>query len=85
MLEKVIKYGDIKKMVKKVSQGLLKGILGYTEDQVVSSILTVTPVPLPLMLGLASSLVTTLLSSLPGMTNGYSNSVVDLEIHMASK
>ena len=30
------KYDEIKKVVKQVSEGPLKGILGYTEDQVVS-------------------------------------------------
>ncbi|EGV95241.1 Glyceraldehyde-3-phosphate dehydrogenase [Cricetulus griseus] len=35
-LEKSAKYEDIKKVVKQASEGPLKGILGYTEDQVVS-------------------------------------------------
>ncbi|XP_004641241.1 glyceraldehyde-3-phosphate dehydrogenase-like [Octodon degus] len=35
-LEKVAKYNDIKKVVKQASDGPLKGILGYTEDHVVS-------------------------------------------------
>uniref|UniRef100_A0ABI7ZW76 Glyceraldehyde-3-phosphate dehydrogenase n=1 Tax=Felis catus TaxID=9685 RepID=A0ABI7ZW76_FELCA len=35
-LEKDAIYDDIKKVVKQVSEGPLKGILGYTEDQVVS-------------------------------------------------
>ncbi|OBS59109.1 hypothetical protein A6R68_09766 [Neotoma lepida] len=34
-LQKPAKY-DIKKVVKQASEGPLKGILGYTEDQVVS-------------------------------------------------
>ena len=34
-LEKAAKY-DIKKVVKQASEGPLKGILGYSEDQVVS-------------------------------------------------
>uniref|UniRef100_A0A2K6DXH9 glyceraldehyde-3-phosphate dehydrogenase (phosphorylating) n=1 Tax=Macaca nemestrina TaxID=9545 RepID=A0A2K6DXH9_MACNE len=36
-LEKPAKYNDIKKVVKQASEGPLKGILGYTEHQVVSS------------------------------------------------
>ncbi|XP_015426476.1 PREDICTED: glyceraldehyde-3-phosphate dehydrogenase-like [Myotis davidii] len=35
-LGKAAKYDDIKKVVKQASEGPLKGILGYTEDQVVS-------------------------------------------------
>ncbi|OBS80559.1 hypothetical protein A6R68_21242 [Neotoma lepida] len=35
-LEKADKYDDTKKVVKQASEGPLKGILGYTEDQVVS-------------------------------------------------
>ncbi|EGV98217.1 Glyceraldehyde-3-phosphate dehydrogenase [Cricetulus griseus] len=35
-LEKPAKYEDIKKVAKQASEGPLKGILAYTEDQVVS-------------------------------------------------
>ena len=35
-LEKAVTYEDIKKAMKKASEGELKGILGYTEEQVVS-------------------------------------------------
>jgi glyceraldehyde 3-phosphate dehydrogenase len=36
-LEKAASYEDIKKAMKAASEGPLKGILGYTEDAVVSS------------------------------------------------
>uniref|UniRef100_A0A8C6BR48 Glyceraldehyde-3-phosphate dehydrogenase n=1 Tax=Monodon monoceros TaxID=40151 RepID=A0A8C6BR48_MONMO len=36
-LEKPAKYEDIKKVVKQASDGPLKGILGYTEDQVLTA------------------------------------------------
>jgi len=36
LLKKPAKYDDIKKVVKQVSEGPLKGIWGYTEDKVFS-------------------------------------------------
>uniref|UniRef100_A0A8C2YWL0 glyceraldehyde-3-phosphate dehydrogenase (phosphorylating) n=1 Tax=Cyclopterus lumpus TaxID=8103 RepID=A0A8C2YWL0_CYCLU len=36
-LEKPAKYDDIKKVIKAAADGPMKGILGYTEDQVVST------------------------------------------------
>lgn len=35
-LEKGVAYADLCQVVKEASEGELKGILGYTEDQVVS-------------------------------------------------
>merc|ERR1712048_1383718 len=36
-LEKGASYDEIKKVIKEASEGSMKGILGYTEDQVVSN------------------------------------------------
>jgi glyceraldehyde 3-phosphate dehydrogenase len=36
-IEKAASYDDIKAAVKKASEGAMKGILGYTEDEVVST------------------------------------------------
>ncbi|KAH0504490.1 Glyceraldehyde-3-phosphate dehydrogenase [Microtus ochrogaster] len=59
-LEKAAKYGDINKAVKQASQGPLKGVLGYTEDQVVSYDFNSDAHFPPSMLGLALLSVTTL-------------------------
>ena len=68
LLEKAAKYDDIKKVVKQVSEGSLKGILGYMRTRLSSVTLTVTPTPTPSILGLALPSMTTLSSSFPGMT-----------------
>ena len=67
-LEKPAKYDEVKKVMKQVSEGRFKGILGYTEDWVVSCDFNSDTYSLPLMLGLALPSMTTLLSSFPGMT-----------------
>jgi glyceraldehyde 3-phosphate dehydrogenase len=36
-IEKAASYDDIKTAIKKASEGPMKGILGYTEDEVVST------------------------------------------------
>uniref|UniRef100_A0A0D9RM60 glyceraldehyde-3-phosphate dehydrogenase (phosphorylating) n=1 Tax=Chlorocebus sabaeus TaxID=60711 RepID=A0A0D9RM60_CHLSB len=84
-LEKCPKYDDIKKMVKQALEGPLKGILDYPQQQVVSSNFTSDTLS-PSMLGW------------PAFNNyffklvfwydnefGYSNRVVELMFHLASK
>ena len=67
-LEKPAKYDEIKKVVKQTSEGPLEGILGYTQDQVVSCDFNSDSHSLPSMLGLALPSMTTLSSSFPGTT-----------------
>uniref|UniRef100_H0XI00 Glyceraldehyde-3-phosphate dehydrogenase n=1 Tax=Otolemur garnettii TaxID=30611 RepID=H0XI00_OTOGA len=61
-LEKAAKYNDVKKVVKQASEGPLKGILGYTECQVISSDFDSDTYS---SLELALPLMTTLSNSLP--------------------
>ena len=67
-LEKPAKYDEIKKVVKQTSEGPLEGILGYTQDQVVSCDFNSDSHSLPSMLGLALPSTTTLSSSFPSTT-----------------
>jgi glyceraldehyde 3-phosphate dehydrogenase len=86
-LEKPAKYDDIKAAMKKASETTMKGILGYTEDEVVSSD----------FIGEACTSVFDGRAGIPLNDNfvkiiawydnewGYSNKCVDLIVHMASK
>ena len=67
LLEKVAKHKDVKKVVKQASDDLLKDILDYAEDRIVSVTLRMTPTLLCLMLGLALLSVTTLSSLFSNM------------------
>ncbi|KAB0358461.1 hypothetical protein FD754_002617 [Muntiacus muntjak] len=73
-LEKSANYDEIKKVVKQASEGPLKGILGYTEDQVVSC-------------DFNSDTHSSTFDAGADIDNefGYSDRVVDLMVHMASK
>ena len=85
-LEKPASYDEICAAVKKASEGELAGILGYTEDMVVSSDFigeTLTSV-FDAKAGIA--LTDTFVKLVAWYDNemGYSNKVVDLICHMAS-
>jgi len=85
-LEKAATYEEIKAAVKKASEGELKGILGYTEDEVVSSDFIGDPRTSIFDAKAGISLNGNFVKLVSWYDNewGYSNKVVDLICHMAS-
>jgi glyceraldehyde 3-phosphate dehydrogenase len=85
-LDKAATYDDIKAAVKKASENELKGILGYTEDMVVSSDFIGDPRTSIFDAGAGISLNSNFVKLVSWYDNewGYSNKVVDLIVHIAS-
>ncbi|MCR4436919.1 MAG: type I glyceraldehyde-3-phosphate dehydrogenase [Clostridiales bacterium] len=85
-LEKAATYEEIKAAVKKASENELKGILGYTEDEVVSSdfIHDARTSIFDAKAGISLNDHFVKLVSWYDNEWGYSNKVVDLILHMAS-
>ncbi|MDR1061449.1 MAG: type I glyceraldehyde-3-phosphate dehydrogenase [Clostridiales bacterium] len=85
-LEKGATYDEIKAAVKKASEGELKGILGYTEEDVVSSDFTTDPRTSIFDAKAGISLNSNFVKLVSWYDNewGYSNKVVDLIAHIAA-
>jgi len=84
-LEKAASYDEIKKAVKAAAEGPMKGILAYTEDEVVSSDFITDPHTSIFDAKAGISLNDNFVKLVAWYDNewGYSNKIIDLIAHMA--
>jgi len=85
-LEKGATYEEIKKLMKEVSQGSMKGIIAYTEDEVVSSDFITDAHSCIFDAGSGIALNKNFVKIVCWYDNewGYSNRLVDLAIHVSN-
>jgi glyceraldehyde 3-phosphate dehydrogenase len=85
--EKATSYKEICAAMKAASEGELKGILGYTDEEVVSSDFITDPRSSIFDAGAGIELNSTFFKLISWYDNewGYSNRLVDLMLHMAKK
>ncbi|XP_059811517.1 glyceraldehyde-3-phosphate dehydrogenase [Hypanus sabinus] len=86
-IEKGATYDEIKKAVKAASEGPMKGILGYTEDQMVSTDFNGDTHSSIFDAGAGIALSNNFVKLVSWYDNefAYSNRVIDLAVHIASK
>jgi len=86
-IEKPATYDQVKQAIKDAAEGPLKGILAYTEDEVVSSDFNHTAVSSTFDAKAGIALNQNFLKLISWYDNewGYSNRVIDLIVHIAGK